>query len=394
MFLLPRSAPRAAARILVAALATLLSACGTSPQIDFSASELTPLQFEGRIIDSDDVERLDAPDLLALNDDMRAFVKKFTGESGNPRDRLLALHAAVKSSAGLDLEYDPFADGSAAEVFVRGTANCLSYANLFVALAREAGLDARYQWMDIRPQWHRVGGRVALRMHVNVLVRDHRDNQEFMIDIDPLRRHQIAGSDTLTDRQAEALYYGNKAMQSLSDDRADEAWSQTARALELAPDITHLWVNLGAVYRNQQQYDAAEKAYFRALSTDANDRSAMNNLAVLYRFTGQDEEEDYWLDRMNRYRLSNPYYHAGLGDIAGGKGDWDDAFEHYAKAVKLHPEDSELIYALGLIEHRRGNADAATRLIEKAIDEADFRVDQQNYRIQLKAIRKERAASL
>jgi Flp pilus assembly protein TadD len=394
MFLLARSAPSAAACILVASLATLLSACGTSPPIDFSASELPPLQFEGRIIGSDDVDRIEAIDLLAVNDDMRAFVEDVTGDKYDPRSRLLALHAAVKSPATLDLRYDPFADGSAEEVFARGTANCLSYANLFVALAREAGLDARYQWMDVRPEWHRVGGRVALRLHVNVLVRNRRNNEEFMIDIDPLQRHQIAGSNILTDREAEALYYGNQAMQLLSEERADEAWIRAARALELAPDMSHLWVNLGAIYRNEQQYDAAEKAYFRALSTNATDRSAMNNLAVLYGFTDREEEAAYWLDRMHRYRLRNPYYHANLGDIAGRKGDWEDAFEHYAKAVKLQPQDSELIYALGLIEHRRGNADEATRLIEKAIDESVFAVDQQNYRIQLKAIREERAAAL
>jgi Flp pilus assembly protein TadD len=386
--------PRAGALLAALLASALLAGCTSGPVAKLDRNSIAPLMYEGRITTFEDALALvEDEDLLAVNDAMRAFVSEYTDGIHNQRSRLLALHTAVKSPGGLDLEYDPFADGSAADAFARGTANCLSYANLFVALAREAGLDARYQWMEIRPEWQRLGDRVAVRLHVNVTVKT-RDGDEYMIDIDPLRRNEVAGSRVLSDRDAKALYYSNVAMQSFAEGRLEEGWMQTVRALELSPDQSHLWVNLGAIYRQAEQYAEAEQAYFRALAVDRADRSAMNNLVVLYGFTGRHDEEAYWEDRMRRYRDRNPYYHSNLGDVAGEQGNWDLAFEHYTRAVELHPDDSELIYALGVIEHQRGNYDEATALIEQAIDKANFAVDEQNYRIHLRAIEKDRAASL
>ena len=87
---------------------------------------------------------MSTPDLLELDDNRRAFVERYTGDVSGERARLMTLHRAIKGSATLGVRYDPDADGTARDAFHRGTANCLSYASLFVALAREAGLDAGY----------------------------------------------------------------------------------------------------------------------------------------------------------------------------------------------------------------------------------------------------------
>jgi Flp pilus assembly protein TadD/uncharacterized protein YceK len=371
----------------------LLSACSSVPSV-FDPAAVAPLQYAGQaFIPAEALAGEAAPDLLALDDEMREFVATYTGGIRNQRSRLMALHTAVVSPATLHVQYDPFADGSARQAFQRGTANCLSFANLFVAMAREAGLDARYQWIDLRPQWQRFGGRVALRLHVNVVVRS-RNGEEFMVDIDPLRRHEMAGSHPLTDAEARALYHSNRAIAALSREEVVEAWTEALRALDLAPDMSHLWVNLGAIYRHAGQYTAAESAYFRALAEDNRDPSAMNNLVVLYEVTGRSDKQTYWVDRLTRHREQNPYHHAHLGDVAARENDWERAHRHYSEAVALQPDDSELIYGLAITEHRRGNFAAAERLILRAISKASFDVDQRSYRIQLESLKEERAASL
>lgn len=385
--------PGRAGPLLTLLCCALLSACSSTRHV-FDPATLAPLQFgDAVVLPAEVLAGTTPPDLLAVNDAMREFVATYTEGIHGERSRLIALHTAVKSAGALDMQYDPFADGTAEEAFERGTANCLSFANLFVALAREAGLKASYQWIDLRPEWQRIGERVALRLHVNVIVKT-RDGAEYMVDIDPLRRHEIAGSHRISDREAQSLYYSNRAMQELSEDEVFEAWAGAVRALQLAPGMSHLWVNLGAIYRHVGQYAAAERAYFRALAIDATDRSAMNNLVVMYELTGRDDERSYWLDRLHRYRDRNPYYHANMGDIAARDGDWAGANVFYARAVQLQPEDSELIYGLAITEHRLGNLDAAERLMGRAIEAAQFEADQRSYRIQLRALREERAASL
>ena len=164
----------------------LLLACAGNPSERLAVADLSPLVLQDRVITMADVEAADpTPDLLAIDDAMRDFVATYAGKNNSQRQRLLNLHQAVKSPAILDLQYDPFAEGGARETFHRGSANCLSYANMFVALAREAGLDAKYQWLEVRPQWSRMGERVAVRLHVNVVVKNSQEDT-FMVDIDPL----------------------------------------------------------------------------------------------------------------------------------------------------------------------------------------------------------------
>jgi Flp pilus assembly protein TadD len=365
--------------------------CASHPEVDPDAvTRLAPLHHDGHTVTvADAIRRVPRPDLLALDDDMRAFVTKHTADLNNSQVKLLSLHEAVRGAGTLDLDYDPFADGSARETFHRGTANCLAYANLFIALAREAGLDARYQWLEVRPQWSRVSERVQLGLHVNVVVRLS-GNRRFMVDIKPLPSREIAGSQEMTDTEAESLYLNNLAMAALGRDEVEQAWLYLVEALELSPGMAHLWVNLGAIYRYSDQHREAEQSYMQALALDFTESSAMTNLAVLYGIEGREEEREYWLDRVDSHRQSNPYYHAWLGDEAASQGDWAEALRHYDRAVYLLPEDSSLFYSRGLIYYQLGDMNSAAVNIEKAIELAPLHSDVEYYRRQLEAVKKAR----
>jgi tetratricopeptide (TPR) repeat protein len=314
-------------------LALLLTGCATTHP-SRSVAELSPLQLPDRQLVVADVEQqVTTPELLTTDPAMREFVALYTGGVRSHRQRLLMLHRAVTGQGSLGLEYDPLAGGDAREVFYRGSANCLSYASLFVALAREAGLDASYQWLEVRPQWTRLGERVMLRLHVNVAV-DLPRGERYMADIDPLSPRDVAGTRRISDQDAQALYHSNIAMQTLAAGDAGEAWLQAVRALQLSPDMSHLWTNLGAVYRYAGQHRDAESSYLYALELNPWNRSAMNNLVVLYGLEGREEQRDYWQQRVALYREANPYYHAWQGDLALEEGDWRRSVAHYGEALR------------------------------------------------------------
>jgi len=299
---------------LILVLAGALAGCASHPSAQQAVQQLPPLQIDGRLIETKAVPALaPTPDLLALNQPMREFVARYA-DGGSQRQRLMSLHRAVRGGGTLNLQYDPFAEGSAQQVFERGTANCLSYANLFVALAREAGLDAHYQWLEVRPQWSRVGDRVLVGLHVNVLVR-LRQGRHFMVDIDPLPAQDIADSQQISDVDGAALYHSNIAMSALASEELEAAWLNAVRALQLSPDMSHLWVNLGAIYRQAGQYEAAENSYLQALALDDWQHSAMSNLVVLYGMQGREQERAYWHSRVENYQQSNPYYYAELEEV-------------------------------------------------------------------------------
>ena len=295
----------------------MLLACSSSYHAStLLVSNLAPLQLDEHIVEVGDVHtRAPTPDLLAVDQNMKAFVQRYTEDVSQERARLMMLHRAIKGSATLGVRYDSQADGTARDAFYRGSANCLTYATLFIALAREAGLDANYQWSEVSPQWTRNKERVLVRLHVNVRVRAGK-REQYMVDIDPLESRDIAGSRQISDTDALALYHSNIAMDALAAGDTEQAWLQGVRALQLSPDTPHLWVNLGAVYRFNGQHKDAEQSYLYALQLDPEERSAMNNLVVLYGIEGRTVEREYWELRVARYRDANPYYHVWLGDEA------------------------------------------------------------------------------
>lgn len=383
-----------AGRVGFVLLPFLLTACSSSPLLSaHKVATLPPLQLDGYTVRAADVPALvSTPDLLAVDDDMRAFVERYTGDIRHPRQRLRMLHSAITGPATLGVEYEPFASGSAADVFRSGQANCLSYASLFVALAREAGLDAQYQWLEVKPQWTRQGERVMVRLHVNVAVQ-LRGREQFMVDIDPLQSRDIASSKLITDRDAQALYHSNIAMEALAEEKLELAWANGVRALQLSPNVAHLWVNIGAIYRLAGQHRAAEASYLHALAIDPWDRSAMNNLAVLFHIEGNQEQLAYWEGRVARYREANPYYHAWLGDKAGESEDWPEAARFYEKALTIRPEDSGLLYALGVIHTRLGQTGIAADYIQQAIENATLYSDIKAYQQKLQSLQQDSVSS-
>lgn len=376
-----------------AVLAAALSACGSlvAPSLDLDSLPALVLDSGKQLPAADVATASGADPLLLVTPQMHDFVARYAPRETGPRARLLGLHEAVRGAGALGVGYNPAADGSAEQVFASGDANCLSFAHLFVALAREAGLDARYQWLDVRPQWTRVGERLTMRVHVNVMVRMPHGEQ-FMVDIDPLQPRDIAASRLLADREAAALHDNNLAMVALAEGNLPVAWKHVVNALRQAPDLPLLWVNLGAIYRQTGQLEAVEWALLQALERDSGERSAMNNLALLYDQTGRSRERDAWLARIQRYRERNPYYLAWRGDMAGESGDWDEALLQYRKALNLQPGDSALLAATGIIHFKLQQYGAAERLLQQAIDAASLSSERREYAAQLERVRQGRRA--
>lgn len=384
---------RASLCLLFFVLASL-AGCASQSVTPLALQDLPPLQWEGQTISPGDaLSQLSSPDLLALDPEMREFVRRYTQDAVNGRQRLMSLHLAISGDGNLDLQYDPFADGTAMETFHRGTANCLSYSNLFVALAREAGLNVSYQWLEVRPRWNRNGERVVVGMHVSTLVTLRRGEQ-FIVDIDPLPSREVTGGRKISDREALALYHNNIAMDALANASMELAWAHGVQALELSPDNANLWANLGAIYRYAGQHSQAEHSYLYALQLDSSTYSAMTNLVILYGLEGRDEEQQYWLGRVKHYRQNNPYYHGSLGEKAGTAGEWDVALQHYNRALELMPDDSHMLFSRGLVHQQLKQLGAAATDIQRAIKRATLNSDVRNYQQALEEVRKQSVAGV
>ena len=354
----------------------LVYGCSTNDFDRLAVKALQPLRVGNSVlaVDTNQVEILSSARVLAMDHDMRVFVARFANPSLPRQQQLVSLHQSLKSPGLWPITYVATADGTAIQAFHAREANCLSYAHLFVALAREAGLNARYQWVKTRPKWTRMGERVALRLHVNVVV-EIRRGERFVVDIDPLMPWDVADAISLSDDDAKALHLNNLAMHALAKGDLETAWFTLVTALDLSPELAPLWVNLGVLYRQSDQFDAAEASYREALRLDPRDRSALTNLLSLYEQRGLEDKLRGLQDRVEKYQAANPFYHAYLGDLAFEEGDAASAIKHYEQAIALAPKNSGLLFVAGSIRFKSGDLDGAEKDFEAAADNASLGSD-------------------
>ena len=374
-------APRGA---LALAALLALAACAGHSRYDPGLGRVEPLQTPAGVLTAEQaLLRAPSPDLLALNDDMRAFLGRYVG--GDKRQRLHTLHSALRSPAMVGITYDSTVHGSAIDAFERGSANCLTYAHLFVSLARAAGLDARYMLFTLRPEWTRHGERVVRSQHVNVLVKLP-SGESYLVDIDPVSRGKVASAEQISDRRAFALHHGNLAIDALLQNRHADAYAQAVRSLQLGGDIDYLWVNLGAIFRQTGQNGAARASYMTALDIDADSRPAMNNLVVLSHAENRPEQAAHWEAKVARHRMENPYYHFWLGERAEREGDWRQAVKHYRRAIALKGTDGEFYYRMARLYRSLERYPESRRYARLAVERARLTGDRNRYEGFLKSL--------
>ena len=294
--------------------------------------------------------------LLTVTPEMIDYLDRFISTAMPQQQRARTLHKILRSPAFLGIEYQADKTLTADQVFAKEIANCISFANIYIALARHYGLDASYQLLEKYPQWNRKGLVVAMEIHVNTVLQLPRDTN-LMVDIS-VDSAQIFGRTTLiSDRSAAALFYNNLAMTELSsNDPAKndpaKAYSYVAKALDLAPRRAILWSNLGAIYRGNGQFDAAEQAYKMALMLDPETFTAINNLASLYQHLQQWQEFEHYADRLNRLQEKNPYYYYSLAQLAQQENDYRQAIDYIEKAISLKQDEPEFVNLLNQLQRQ------------------------------------------
>lgn len=305
-------------------------------------------------------------DLLALTPEMKEFVKTAVPWRSRPEHRLDVLFRTLGQPGVRKIEYDARANLTAPEVFRQQRANCLSFAALFVALARDAGFHARFQKVEVPPQWTQSNNDIVVRyQHVNsiVSIENHRHYvAEFQRERFDMRMPRRA----ISDEHAESLFYSNLGADYLFEDDLDHAIAYFIEAIERHPKNESAWVNLGVARYKQGRTDLAEVAYRETLRLDPYNNVALINLAAILEGRGEIEMALALRERARRERNRNPYYHYGLAQIALDAGDPGGAQQHLKAALRRDDEEHRFHYLMAQILRELGETDAGRRSLERA----------------------------
>lgn len=312
---------------------------------------------------------------LAISAEMIQFVEAMVPEQGSDEERLDALFNALRHNAAFAITYQSDATLSGAEAFRQRRANCLAFSAMFIAMARHADIDARFQLVEVPPTWDsQTGDTLVQYQHVNVRVHygpreGRREGQrgigvvDFRVDLYDERYPQ----QLLSDRQALAHYYSNLSMERLFAGELSAAWVAARRALEAGAEQGFVWNNMGIIQRRLGRTDLAETSYRQALVLNPRDWSAAGNLSQIYAQRGDQEEAARLRALADLIKMRNPYYRFALAQRAYRRGAYQEALVQLDAALERPRDDPRFYYLRGLSFWQLGDSNAAISDMEQAI---------------------------
>ena len=303
-------------------------------------------------------------DILALDPPMRDFLERYVDRRANGHLKLQQLVYAVIEKGSFGLNYSD-ATRTAAETFAARDGNCLSFTNMFVALARAAGLEVRYQQIDIPPDWEQRGELFVLNRHINVLV-DLGPAAQKVVDFNIADFKSRYDRRAVSDRRAEAHYYSNMGAEKFQAGDLRAAFLYLRRGLQADDSFSPLWTNLGTVYLRAGALAHAEASYLEALRQDGADMVAISNLARLYERRGDSARATHYRELAQRHRNNNPWYRYQQARAAFFARDYDKALEDLDFAIRRKPEEDSFLFLRGMVHLQRGDTRRARADLERA----------------------------
>ncbi len=302
---------------------------------------------------------------FAADDELELAGRRLGHLPGGNYDKAAAIIRFIfQDRDGLQFKYRRYPTLNADEAFEQHAGNCLSLVNLYIALARAAGLDAFPVQVEDFVVFSRHDGTVVRSTHVvgglNI------SGQMLTVDFLPDREKAYRRLTPISDQRHAALYYNAVAVEAMFDGDDDRAATLFQHALELEPQAAETWNNYGVFARRHGDLPTAMARLEQALERDRNFLPAINNLAGLYRISGRPHLAQKMEKRALEAKYQNPFFLVDQSVRRIYDGELDDAEHLLQRARRIDPSIPEVYVALGRIDLLRGRTDRAERNFEAA----------------------------
>jgi Flp pilus assembly protein TadD len=324
-------------------------------------------------------------DMLALDENMRAFVATHVDRRAGAARRLRQLLDGLATSGLFSIDYDD-RTYTAAETFHRRSGNCLSFTSMFVALAREARLEVAFREVDIPLDWSRSGESFVLNRHIDAMVRLG-NGREQVVDFNIEDFRAAYDHRPVSDARAYAHLHSNLGVEAMQGGDESRAAAHFREAVGHDPHYAPAWVNLGVLLLRADRPASAEAAWRQALRIRPDEAVALSNLERLYRQAGDVAAADELRGRIERHRLRNPYFRYHLAQRAYASRDYPLAIAHLRYAVRRKKHEDRFYALLGMSYLRSGDGKAAQRWMARAAEVAADEDLQRRYHSKLELLR-------
>lgn len=376
---------RAILQTLATAALAVLCGCaisgGAPPLVDARPITTDDILQANPLVTGVELPDLSGVDVLELSPEMIKFLNRWVDRRESDYFKLRHLLYAIMGDGSFTLVYDD-KTRTAEQTFNDRRGNCLSFTNMFIAMARYLGLKASYQEVDIPPAWAAQGDTFILSQHINVMVEIPRDRDQ-MVDFNMADFRTSYDRRVITDERALAHYFNNIGVEHMLQGNVPLAFANFRASIHKDRTFSAAWVNLGALDNRGGFKNFAEAAFLQALKTDGYNMVAMSNLASLYETEGRLELAQQYRERVRKHRRENPYYRYQLAREAFDAGDYETAIGHLEYAIGKNENEDTFYFLLSLCYLNMGDKDTAQRWMKKAEEVASIGPDKQRYRNKL-----------
>lgn len=277
-------------------------------------------------------------DVLEIPAAATALVNATLNGASGLRQRLDVIAALFAPEGALGLQYNAQATATAAEAFEQREGNCLAYTHLFIAMARRAGLDARYREVLGVPQWETEGDYVMLNHHIAAYGELRREGT-YVVDFGRVYTPQPRFGRVVSDDRARAQHFNNLGARQLVAGDVAAAIALFNRGLTIDAHIGYLWTNLGTAYMRIGDSRRAEIALHEGLRLMEWDVTTINQLTRLYAGMGRPDLAATYRARSEGAIRQNPYLQFTWGIEARDEGRLDAAIAYLRRAARTQPNE-------------------------------------------------------
>jgi len=228
-----------------------------------------------------------------INRSMRAYIERRLPATDRQAIRQRRLLEALYAPGELQLDYDARLTRDAAQAFAERRGNCLSLVLMTAAFARELGLTVQFNEVDTAEPWTLQGDLLLRSHHVNLSLVDplaagaRGAALSLTVDFLPGVDLQRARMRPIELPRVLAMFYNNRAAETLAEGRVDEAYWLVRAALGQDADFAPAHNTLGVVYQRAGRLALAAQVFEQLLAVRGEDPGVLANLVLVRRAQGR-----------------------------------------------------------------------------------------------------------
>ncbi len=341
-------------------------------------------------------ERPDAAAVMALSAPMRAFAQQI-GFSNRGHDSLQrALLQALYGRRELRLEYDGRITRNAAQAYAAKAGNCLSLVLMTAAFARELGLEVQFNSALVDDQWRQEAGLLLRSNHVNLSLATafgralgwrHESYHTLMVDFLPPDELRGLRTRAISEAMVLAMYFNNRAVEALTASDPDQAYSFVREALAQAPDFAPALNTLAVVYLRAGHLALADQALTQLLAREADNTSALANLALVRDALGLQAQASALRARRAQLEPQAPLQAQADGQRALRLGQPAQALQLFLRELARTGSSADLQFGLAQAHYGLGQTDQAEHALQQARDASADAAERARYGAKIDGLR-------